>query len=109
MSIQFEEIFEIMVDAAKKSFKEDWPPIKDYAKDEFDKLATTIVGIHWRLETGQISVGEASVLLEMQKNTARSVMLSLQGMSLIVVEQAINDALNAVKDIVNESLGFVFL
>ncbi|MFX6133622.1 hypothetical protein ABTF13_16165 [Acinetobacter baumannii] len=109
MSIQFEEIFQIMVNSAQKSFKQHWPTIKDYATGEFDKLATTIVNIEFLLKTGQISAGEASILLEMQKNTARAVMLALKGMTLLMVEQAINDALDAVKNIVNNSLGFAFL
>lgn len=109
MSIQFEEIFQIMVHAAEGSFKKHWPTIKDYATGEFDKLATTIVNIEILLKTSQISAGEASILLEMQKNTARAVMLALKGMTLLMVEQAINDALDAVKKIVNDSLGLPFL
>jgi hypothetical protein len=86
-----------------------WPVVKDYAEAELEKLARTLVQIETLKLSGQISEAESSVLLEMQKNTARAVMLALQGMSLLLVEGAINAALATVKDSVNTALGFVLL
>lgn len=108
-NIDIQQVLPGMISAAKGVFDKRWPVIRDYAEAELEKLARTLVQIEKLKLSGQISEAEASVLFEMQKNTARAVMLALQGMSLLLVEGAINAALGAVKDIVNTALGFVLL
>lgn len=109
MSMKFDEIWEAMVNAVETSFKESWPQIKDYATTELDKIATTLVSIETLYKTNQISKGESSILFEMQLNSARAVLLAIQGMTLILVEKVINNALEAVKDIVNGLIGFTLI
>jgi hypothetical protein len=108
-NINVDQIFSGMIAAAKGVFNQKWPGIKDYAEAEFEKLARILAQIESLRLTNQISEAEASVLFEMQKNTARAVMLTLEGMSLLLVEGAINAALAAVKDSVNGALGFALL
>ena len=108
-SLDIQQVLPGMIEAAKGVFGKKWPVIKDYAEGELEKLARTLTQIETLKISGQISEAEASVLFEMQKNTARAVMLALQGMSLLLVEGAINAALATVKDTVNTSLGFVLL
>ncbi|MCL9658999.1 hypothetical protein L2088_30315 [Pseudomonas protegens] len=108
-SINIDEIVPLMIAAAKSEFGQKWPTIKDYAEAELEKLARTLVQIETLKLTKQIDEGEAGVLLEMQKNTARAVMLALEGMALILVEAAINAALKAAKKIVNDAIGFILL
>lgn len=98
-----------MLEAARSVFDAKWPSIKDFAEKEFEKLTTTITQIELLRTSNQIGEGEASVLFEMQKNTARAVMLTLEGMSLLLVEGAINAALSVVKYVVNSALGFALL
>jgi len=107
--IDVQQVLTGMVGAAQGVFDAKWPSIKDYAEPEFEKLARTLAQIELLLLRGQISEGEASILFEMQKNTARAVMLTLEGMSLLLVEGAINAALAVVRDSVNSALGFVLL
>lgn len=98
-----------IIGALKGSFKDNWPQIKDYAEGEGKKLANSLEQIVKLRATGQITNDECYVLLEMQKNTARAVLLALKGMALLLVEQAINAALAAVRDVVNGAIGFAFL
>lgn len=105
-SIDVQQISSAMIGAAKGIFKTNWPKIKDYAEGEFEKLARTLAQIETLKVSGQITDGEASVLFEMQKNTTRAVMLAIKGMSLLMVEAAINAALKAVQDVTNKALGF---
>ena len=56
-----------------------------------------------------IQEGETKILLEMQKNTARTVMLTLEGMGLLFVEAVINSSLAVLKDTVNGAVGFVLV
>ena len=108
-TIDIQQALPGMIAAAKGVLGKKWPVIKDYAEAELEKLARTLTQIETLKMSGQISEAEASVLFEMQKNTARAVMLALQGMSLLLVEGAINAALATVKDSVNTALGFVLL
>lgn len=108
-NINVPEVLSSMLAAAQGVFDQKWPQVKDFAETEFEKLAQTLSQIEKLRITNQITEGEASVLLEMQKNTARAVMLALQGMGLVLVEQAINAALLVVKDTVNGAIGFVLI
>lgn len=104
--IQVDEILPNMIGAASDTFGERWPDIKEYAEEELEKLAKTLAEIGRLRVSKQITEGEASVLLEMQKNTARTVMLTLEGMGLILVEEAINAALSVISETINGALGF---
>ena len=108
-NINASELLTNMLSAAEGVFDQKWPQVKDFAETEFEKLAKTLIQIEKLAITGQITEGEASVLLEMQKNTARAVMLAIEGMGLLLVEQAINAALQVVKDTINGALGFALI
>ena len=95
-----------MLAAAKSIFKEQWPFMEAFAKPEFNKLALTILQIRALTDSEQIGEEEALVILEMQKNAARGVMMSREGAGLMKVEQAINSGLGMVKNSVNTALGF---
>lgn len=98
-----------ILDAMKGVFQNRWPEVKTYAMGESNKLAHSLVQISELRLTGQISEGECSVLLEMQKNSMRAVLLAIEGMGMIMVEMAINAALGAVRDAVNGAIGFGLL
>ncbi len=108
-NIDVQQVFTSMVGAAEGVFGKKWPVMKDFAEAEFEKLARTLAQIEKLKLSGQIGAAEASVLFEMQKNTARAVMLALEGMSLLLVEGAINAALAVVRDTINTALGFALI
>ncbi len=76
---------------------------------ECAKLAHTIATIEAGRASGEMSVAEADLLLDMQRSASRSVLLSAEGIGLLVAEQAVNAALNVVQPIVNAALGFALL
>lgn len=98
-----------MLAAFRGSLEEDWPKARDYAKPELTRLAQAMVDIGKLLAEGKITEAEARSLLEIHKNTTRIVFLTIEGLGLIAVENAINAALGAVKETVNGALGFVLL
>lgn len=108
-NLALNELTTSMLAAAKAVLDKRWPQIKDYAEPELEKLARTLLQIQRLRATERISDGTASVLLEMQKNTTRAVMLTLEGLGLVLIEEAINAALKAVKDTVNTAIGFPLL
>ena len=108
-SLSIDQLATPIIAAMRGVFDDQWPKVKEYAEGEGRKLAETFVQIQAMRVTHEITESEASVLLEMQKNTARVIMLAVKGMGLVAVEMAINAALAAVKDIVNTALGFVLI
>jgi hypothetical protein len=77
-----------------------------FAETEFTKIAQTIVSIGELVAAGQINQQQAGLLLDMQKSASRTVLLTLKGLALLAVEEAINAALDVVAGAVNVALGF---
>ena len=103
------ELVKTMLAAAKNSLDKDWPKARDYAKPELSKLARSLLDIGRLFAEGKITKLEARSLLEIHKNTTKTVFLTVEGLELLAVEKAINAALGAVKDSVNGALGFALV
>ena len=98
-----------MLAAALPILKSGASDAESFAKMEFTKIAQTIVSIGEQLASGQINQQQAELLLDMQKSASQNVLLTLKGLALVTVEQAINAALNVVKTAVNTALGIALL
>jgi hypothetical protein len=98
-----------MLAAAGKVLKKDWPEARKYAELEFTKLAQTMAMIQTQSALGELSKTEAKLLMDIQRNAARSVLLTLEGLGALAVEKAINAALRVVKETVNVAVGFALL
>ena len=85
------------------------PDIKDYAVGEAKKFAQAFVTIEKLVLSGKISKKSAKLHLEIQKNSAQIVFLTIEGLGLLAVEGAINAAMNVIKDTVNKALGFALI
>lgn len=109
MSLNLEQLSQAMISAAKGQVADKWPQIKDYAKQEAKKLAENFVLIEKLKLTQEISNEQAELMHQMQKNATKAVLLSVQGMTTLMAEQALNAALNAVKETVNGALNFTLL
>jgi hypothetical protein len=96
-----------ILDALKLSFGQDWSNVSSTAVIESKKIARTLTRIESEYVSGSISEQDAKTLLKIQLDSARMVFLALQGMSLIAVEKAINNAFSAIGSYVNSSVGFV--
>lgn len=109
MSLDLNAIAKAMGTAFLGSLKKDVPGIKTYAEEEAKKFAQSLAMIEALKIAGKIDKAEAKLHLEIQKNATRTVFLTVKGLGIITVENAINAALNAVKGMVNTALGFVLL
>jgi hypothetical protein len=98
-----------MLSAALPILKKDAQDAESFAKTEFTKIAQTIVSIGEQVASGQINQQQAGLLLDMQTSASRNVLLTLQGLALLAVEEAINAALDVVKTAVNTALGFALI
>jgi len=98
-----------MFNAAFGVLKGKTPSIGTFVRGECAKIAQTFATIESGVQAGEISAEEASVLLDMQRSATRTVLLSAEGLGMLVVEQAINAALDVVKSVVNTALGFALI
>ena|SRR5436305_5646238 len=108
-ALDIKNIVAQMSAAAGGVLKDKWPDARSFAESEFEKLAHTFVSIGEQFAARKINAEQAELLLDIQKNAARTVLLSLEGLAILAVEEAINAALDAVKSAVNTAVGFALL
>ena len=109
MPLDVPQLLNQMVTAAAGPLKAGGPKVLSYAQTEFSKVAQTIASIEAQTANGSIAQGEASLLLDMQKNATRAVLAAVEGMSLLLAEQAINASLKAIRGIVNAAVRFTLI
>ena len=109
MALNVEKIALDMFNAAFPILKRRAPNIKTFAQGEFRKIALQLATIEVELRRGRIKEPQAAILVEMQKSASRSVLLTAKGLSLLVVEQALNAAIDVVRRAVNTALGIKLL
>lgn len=100
------ELARTMLVAVKESLGEDWGEAKDWAKPEIQRLARVLVDIGKLVAQDKMTPAEAKAILKIHRNTTQTVMLTVKGMGLIAVENAVNAAVGAVRDVVNTAVGF---
>jgi transcription initiation factor IIE alpha subunit len=105
MNLNTGKLLESMLNAAKSVLKKKWRSAKPYAENEFRKLLEEAVHIGKLKAEGKVTEEEAVYLMSLQRNSARMVMLTLEGLGIIAVEESINAALAAVRDTINSALG----
>lgn len=98
-----------MTAAFKGELSSKWPDIKAYAESEAKKLAQSVKMIETLKIENKITNEQADLHLQIQKNSTRMTLLTLEDMSLLTVEAAINAALSVVKTAVNSALGFALI
>lgn len=109
MAVDVAELAKLMLGAARGKLKKHWPVIREYAEAEARKTAETIAMIEKLRLASQISPAEARLLLEMQRNSAKAVLLTVEGLGLLAAEAAINAAIGAVRSTVNKAVGFALI
>ncbi len=89
--------------------KKQWRDVGVYAEGEFRKLAQTVTTIASLRTRRRITRKQAKLLLEMQHNAMRSVLLTVEGIGILAAEEAINAALAAGRDTINRAIGWRLL
>ncbi len=106
MALKASDLVKQMLTAAKGEVEDKWPEVKVYAETESKKLAQTIVMIEKLKLSGQITKKQAEILLDMQKQTSRVVLLTIEGLTLLAAEAAVNAAIKSIRDAVNDAIGW---
>jgi len=106
MALDVGQIAQQMLDAALPILSQGGAKVGDYAETEFKKIAERIKVIGEKVATNDIHADDAPMLLQVQTDVAKGVIMAATGLGEIVVQNAINAALGVVKGVVNGALGF---
>jgi hypothetical protein len=103
--INSDQLLASMATAAAGALQQRWPTVRDYAETEFRKFLIQAEHIKKLKSEDRINEDEARLLVDLQRNAMRSVLLSLEGLGILAVEAAINAALGVIRDAVNKAIG----
>jgi hypothetical protein len=98
-----------MLAAARKVFTASWQEVRPFAELEFRHFTENLSLISELHDGGKITDEEARLQMNIQKDAARSVLASIEGIRLVTVENALNAALSVIRTPVNKALGWALL
>jgi len=108
-NIDFASITSQIVDAFKVNLSKNWKEIKPYAEKEAKAFTENLKLIAELKLSGKIDEETARLHVEIQKNSMRIVLLTIKGLSILTVENAINAALAIIRTAVNAAIGWPVL
>jgi Flp pilus assembly CpaF family ATPase len=108
-TLDIDDLFNKMVGAAKQSLGAEWPAISALATSSLKTLAQNLIDVEKLVNAGTVNQAQANLMIDMQKNSLQTVLLSEEGLGLIAAQDAINAVIAVVKDAVNVAIGFVIL
>jgi hypothetical protein len=108
-TLNLDDILKKMVGAATTSLGAKWPTISALATTSLKTLAQNFVNVEQMLNAGTINQAQAKLMIDMQKNSLQTVLLSEEGLGLLAAQDAINAVIGVVKTVVNTAIGFALL
>lgn len=109
MTIDTSAIAKDMISAAKGVVDQSWPATREYFESESKMYAQRLASIAKMYDDGIISEKRAKEHVTMQNEAWETTLLAVNGLSQILIEQALNAAIKVIRDAVNKSVGFVLL
>jgi hypothetical protein len=106
MSIDVTAVTNTMIQGVRRSVGERWSAIREIAEPELHKLAQTLEEVQQSYASGKIDANRAFELVEMQRNTAMSVLLAVEGLGILAAREAVDAAAEAAGSVVNRLVGF---
>lgn len=107
--MNLDQLAAAMLAAIKNVLAGSWQNVATLAAGEAQKLGQTLIAIESMAAQGTITKDQADILLDMQRHATRAVLLSIEGIGILLAEQAIDAALNAVGSAVNKAVGFTLI
>ena len=107
--INFADLIRDMSAAAKDVLVKQWKEVKPFAEMQLKTFAQNIKMIGELKLKGTITEEKAKLHLAIQKESARTVLLTIEGVGLVAAENAINAAISVVKTTVNKAIGWSIL
>lgn len=109
MSLSVAQLSKDMLEAARPALEEFWKDVKPFAEKEAKGFAQNLVMIEKLKLQGKISAEAAALHIEIQKNSFRTVLMTVQGLGIIAVERALLAAIDVIRSTVNKAIGWKLL
>lgn len=108
MALDLDQLVASMTSAGEGLAGSVWTDIKTFAVPELKKIATQIVAIEEGMlaEPPHFTQEGAKALLDMQVRATLGVLVAMTSLTLLAIQTAINQILDAVKSLVNGAIGF---
>src|SRR5262245_16661991 len=112
--MNFNDLWKAMFAAMKEPLEKAWSESRTFAETESKKIAHSLLTITKlyllpKRHPEKITKRQAKLLLDIQLSASRGVLLTVEGLGLIAVQQALVAGLNAVKMAVNSAIGFALI
>jgi hypothetical protein len=113
INFNIQGILKDMLNAFEVSLKADGgklvPELQKAAKQELLAIAKRIEEISRMVIKSEVDKEQAKILFNMQKEAAEEQLLTIEGITKVLVQNAINAALGAVRNTVNKAIGWLLL
>ena len=109
MSLDINVLAKNILTAAKGVFDEKWPEVQNYAESEAQMYAQRLASVAKMYADGIISKERAKKHLAMQKEAWETTLIAVGGLSQLMIEAALNAAINVIRGAVNKTIGFALL
>jgi hypothetical protein len=106
INLDTDQLLKDMLSAAKTSLTHHWEKAEINATEEFKKFTSKLAQIAEKKVAGDLSEEKARLLLEIQIDSMKIELLTIQGLTILATEAAINAAIDVVRGNVNRSLGW---
>lgn len=103
--LDFDALIKEMGNVAVPHLKGGAAKAKQFGKHEAEKIARTAVMLAEGVAAGKIDLDEARLILEVQKNASRSILLTVKGLGIVAVEKAVNAAMGVLRKAVKTATG----
>lgn len=107
MALDIDQLVTTMTKAGEGLGASLWSQMKIYALPELRKIATQIVAIEE--QSAEYTPQGSKALLDMQIRASIGVIAAMTTLTLLAVQTAINQIVDAVKAVVNQAIGFALL
>lgn len=104
-NIDIEALVKEMGKAALPYLKAGAAKAREFGLHEADKLVRTAVMLAEGVAKGTIDEAEAKLVLDVQRTASRSVLLTIQGLGIVAVENALNAALAVLRQGIQIAIG----
>ena len=106
MTLIVEDVVPIMLHAAEKPFRKNWPAVSTCARQQLTRIAEEIAAIEHQRSSAAIGKDDSREALDAACGEAVRKLAAVQGVSLQSARTAVNSALGAVTSMVNNALGY---
>ena len=104
LNLDFKDIAKNMLTAAQMSLPDHRADIKSLAEGELKDFARRSVELAKKVIEGSISEEQAKLILKIRKNAVETVFLSIAGIGLLAVQEAINSVIDVLKGALNKAI-----